>query len=123
MKRRLLARAAWAVTCGQAPRSLASTACAAASTTFSRGLHVEAAAAAHAAAGTTASPQQRPAGLGQALPHLARTGCIYLDYNATTPIFPEVHREWVWDGLAFSIYPCSLTGRQGTSEHCPPWYM
>lgn len=51
---------------------------------------MEAAAAAHAAAGTTASPQQRPAGLGQALPHLARTGCIYLDYNATTPIFPEV---------------------------------
>ena len=27
--------------------------------------------------------------LGEALPHLEQAGCIYLDYNATTPIFPE----------------------------------
>ncbi|GLC33157.1 hypothetical protein PLESTB_000364400 [Pleodorina starrii] len=32
-------------------------------------------------------------GVGVALPHLTRTGCIYLDYNATTPIFPEVAAE------------------------------
>ncbi|KXZ56275.1 hypothetical protein GPECTOR_1g240 [Gonium pectorale] len=32
-------------------------------------------------------------GVGIALPHLTRIGCIYLDYNATTPIFPEVARE------------------------------
>ncbi|GIL75868.1 hypothetical protein Vretimale_5575 [Volvox reticuliferus] len=44
-------------------------------------------------------PQTRPeegppaVGLGLELPHLKRTGCIYLDYNATTPIFPEVAAE------------------------------
>ncbi len=117
MEGRLLARAAWALTCGQGPRSLASTACTAASTTFSRNLHVEAAAAAYAAAGAAASPQQRPAGLGQALPHLARTGCIYLDYNATTPIFPEVLREWIRDGHVCSVYLCSLTGRTSRNTH------
>ena len=36
--------------------------------------------------------QQHP-GIGQALPHLTSTGCLYLDYNATTPIFPEVSEE------------------------------
>lgn len=30
--------------------------------------------------------------LGTALPHMQKEGCIYLDYNATTPIFPEVRR-------------------------------
>jgi hypothetical protein len=28
--------------------------------------------------------------LEEALPHLQDTGCIYLDYNATTPIWPQV---------------------------------
>lgn len=28
--------------------------------------------------------------VGTPLPHLQEAGCIYLDYNATTPIFPEV---------------------------------
>lgn len=31
-----------------------------------------------------------PAGLGCPLPALQQKGCIYLDYNATTPIWPEV---------------------------------
>ncbi len=30
-----------------------------------------------------------PAGLGEPLPQASK-GCVYLDYNATTPIFPEV---------------------------------
>ncbi|PNW80545.1 hypothetical protein CHLRE_07g322000v5 [Chlamydomonas reinhardtii] len=54
----------------------------------------------HAAANESTShessqavPQVPTVGLGQALPHLTRTGCIYLDYNATTPIFPEVANE------------------------------
>lgn len=56
----------------------------------------------HAAANESTShessqavPQVPTVGLGQALPHLTRTGCIYLDYNATTPIFPEV-RQVLW---------------------------
>lgn len=28
--------------------------------------------------------------LGTALQHMQDDGCVYLDYNATTPIFPEV---------------------------------
>ena len=28
--------------------------------------------------------------IGVPLPHLESTGCCYMDYNATTPIFPEV---------------------------------
>lgn len=28
-------------------------------------------------------------GLGEALPHLAEAGCLYLDYNATTPVWPQ----------------------------------
>ena len=40
-----------------------------------------------------AAQQQQP-GIGQALPHLTSTGCLYLDYNATTPIFPEVSEQW-----------------------------
>eukprot|EP00983_Pelagomonas_calceolata_P056321 1144545-Pelagomonas_calceolata.AAC.6 len=31
---------------------------------------------------------EQRAGLGEALPSLQR-GCVYLDWNATTPIFPE----------------------------------
>ena len=30
--------------------------------------------------------------LGTALQHMQEDSCIYLDYNATTPIFPEVRR-------------------------------
>lgn len=30
--------------------------------------------------------------LGTALPHMQEEGCIYLDYNATSPMFPEVRR-------------------------------
>lgn len=29
-------------------------------------------------------------GIGEPLPHLLLADCIYLDYNATTPIFPDV---------------------------------
>lgn len=29
-------------------------------------------------------------GLGEPLPYCEQSGCIYLDYNATSPIFPEV---------------------------------
>ena len=29
-------------------------------------------------------------GLGTALAHLQDEECVYMDYNATTPIFPEV---------------------------------
>jgi cysteine desulfurase len=32
-------------------------------------------------------------GLGEPLPHIEASGCVYLDYNATTPIFPEVAEE------------------------------
>ncbi len=32
-------------------------------------------------------------GLGEPLPYIEASGCIYLDYNATTPIFPEVADE------------------------------
>lgn len=31
--------------------------------------------------------------LGTALQHMQEDGCVYLDYNATTPIFPEVRRN------------------------------
>ena len=31
--------------------------------------------------------------LGTALQHMQEDGCIYLDYNATTPIYPEVRRK------------------------------
>lgn len=29
-------------------------------------------------------------GLGEQLPYCEQSGCTYLDYNATSPIFPEV---------------------------------
>lgn len=32
----------------------------------------------------------RPEALGQPLAHMQHLGCTYLDYNATTPVFPEV---------------------------------
>jgi len=32
-------------------------------------------------------------GLADAIPHLQDEGCVYMDYNATTPIFPEVRSE------------------------------
>lgn len=31
-------------------------------------------------------------GLAAAIPHLQDEGCVYMDYNATTPIFPEVRK-------------------------------
>ncbi|EFN56195.1 hypothetical protein CHLNCDRAFT_144931 [Chlorella variabilis] len=31
--------------------------------------------------------------LGEPLPHIQASGCVYLDYNATTPIFPEAADE------------------------------
>ena len=31
-----------------------------------------------------------PSLLGMPLPHIQAAGCIYMDYNGTTPIFPEV---------------------------------
>ena len=31
-------------------------------------------------------------GLGVAIPHMRDEGCVYMDYNATTPIYPEVSR-------------------------------
>lgn len=34
-------------------------------------------------------------GLGSPLPAMERTGCVYLDYNATTPVWPEV-RSVAW---------------------------
>lgn len=37
-----------------------------------------------------AAAAPRSPGLGEPLPGMAQSGCIYLDYNATTPIFPEV---------------------------------
>ena len=33
--------------------------------------------------------------LGTAISHLQDERCIYMDYNATTPVFPEVLRECV----------------------------
>lgn len=33
--------------------------------------------------------------LGELLPYCEQTGCIYLDYNATSPIFPEVGGCWM----------------------------
>ncbi|KAL4448398.1 hypothetical protein ABPG75_005617 [Micractinium tetrahymenae] len=38
----------------------------------------------------TAAPASRLPGLGESLPYFSQTGCIYLDWNATTPVFPEV---------------------------------
>ena len=38
-------------------------------------------------------PSAMAPGIGRALPHLTETGCLYLDYNATTPVFPEVADE------------------------------
>jgi len=35
-----------------------------------------------------AAPAPAPPRLGSALPHVG--GAIYMDYNGTTPIFPEV---------------------------------
>ena len=31
-------------------------------------------------------------GLADAIPHLQDEGCVYMDYNATTPIFLEVRK-------------------------------
>ena len=31
-----------------------------------------------------------PSLLASPLPHIEEAGCVYLDYNGTTPIFPEV---------------------------------
>jgi cysteine desulfurase len=31
-----------------------------------------------------------PAQLGESLPGAAHEACVYLDYNATTPIYPQV---------------------------------
>lgn len=47
-------------------------------------------AAAGAAAGAASSAMPR---LGEPLPHIQASGCVYLDYNATTPIFPEAADE------------------------------
>lgn len=61
-----------------------------------RALHAEAVPVAHAAGdGSLAAGSVPPPapGLGQPLPFLQRTGCAYLDYNATTPIFPEVREQ------------------------------
>lgn len=54
-------------------------------------------------------------GLGNPLPALERTGCVYLDYNATTPVWPEV---CCWDicmGATVAWKHCipGTYGRQG----------
>lgn len=41
------------------------------------------------AAAAAATPASRLPGLGEPLIYMAEVGCIYLDYNATTPVFPE----------------------------------
>ena len=46
-----------------------------------------------AGASSTAAAAGSLPRLGEALPHLEQAGCIYLDYNATTPIFPEVSNQ------------------------------
>ena len=53
-----------------------------------------ASAAAGDAAPTAAAGGALPR-LGEALPHIRDSGCIYLDYNATTPIFPEVGADFL----------------------------
>jgi len=43
---------------------------------------------------------------GSKLPGAAHKACVYLDYNATTPIFPEVAaamEPFLWSGLADSV--------------------
>ncbi|KAL4433218.1 hypothetical protein ABPG77_003266 [Micractinium sp. CCAP 211/92] len=40
-------------------------------------------------ADTDGHPSPLP-GLGESLPYFTKTGCTYLDWNATTPVFPEV---------------------------------
>ena len=62
-------------------------------TTIKVGLITQMVVTAAARGGTTAMQQQCVCqhympGLGEPLPHLA--DCIYVDYNATTPIYPEV---------------------------------
>lgn len=41
---------------------------------------------------------------GKTLPVFEETGCIYLDYNATTPIYPEVWLIRLAGNGAFGIY-------------------
>jgi len=45
------------------------------------------------ATSSTKSRASSKIGVGQALPHHDHHHCIYLDYNATSPIFPEVASE------------------------------
>ena len=51
------------------------------------------AAAASVDIAATAATASKLPGLGEALPCVQQTGCCYLEYNGTTPIFPEVARE------------------------------
>lgn len=44
--------------------------------------------------------------LGEPLPYCEQSGCIYLDWNATSPIFPEV-----WGALAMSLLGTGLACR------------
>jgi selenocysteine lyase/cysteine desulfurase len=78
--------------------------------------------AAAAGPGTAALP-----GLGEALPHLEQAGCIYLDYNATTPIFPEASEQVQAPRWAQHFHHCRgrrchrLAPRQGAAylARCP----
>lgn len=53
-----------------------------------------------AAAGTDRLPR-----LGEPLPYCEQSGCIYLDYNATSPIFPEVSGGWMGPCRPCSVGP------------------
>ena len=46
--------------------------------------------------------------LGTALQHMQEDGCVYLDYNATTPIFPEVRRNRLRQSLILVRLPDQL---------------
>ncbi|KAG2493247.1 hypothetical protein HYH03_008385 [Edaphochlamys debaryana] len=62
-------------------------------TSVLRGLTVAASFSTRGAQTAAVNAAAEVAGLGEALPHLTRSGCLYLDYNATTPILPEVANE------------------------------
>ena len=55
-----------------------------------------------------------PSLLGTSLPHIQVAGCIYMDYNGTTPIFPEVcHMMGGWEeGWAMQPQGLGHAGRR-----------
>ena len=57
--------------------------------------------------------------LGQALPIMTRTGCLYLDYNATTPIFPEARAPHTHNVPPF-FSRCQNPSTAKNIKHVPP---